>query len=126
MIQLIRKYIYKNRISILFGILVLGILLYSFFFASNQKVDSNNESFNEENNKSPDKELKIMESENVKDNEILYKDHSLKKLKSETEDNKNIWKKNLIFVLIIFLLLYSFPIPNNFFFIRTPFLISIN
>ena len=77
MIQLIRKYIYKNRISILFGILVLGILLYSFFFASNQKVDSNNESFNEENNKTPDKELKIMESENVKDNEILYKDHSL-------------------------------------------------
>ena len=91
MIQLVKKYIYKNRISILFGILFLGILLYSFFFASNQKVDFSKESFNEENNKIPDKELKIMESENVKENEILNKDDGWGKI--EGEDNKNISKK---------------------------------
>ncbi len=89
--QLIKKYIYKNRISILFATLVLSVLLYSFFFKSHPKVDSNKETLHEENNKSLNAELKIKKSET--DSEILQKDHNSKELKSEIEDNKIISKK---------------------------------
>ena len=94
--QIIKKYLYKNKISIIFLIIVIGILLYSFFFPLDKKVDSYTESFNEEKNKSINTEVKILENHNITNKQIINNDNISKELKAKTEDNKNISKKKKI------------------------------
>ena len=91
--QNMKKHIYKNRILIIFMIVVLSILLYSFFYDSNSKVDSNTESLFEESNKSLNTKLEEEDNDKLTDNQFLNKDNDEKKLKPEIKNNKKISKE---------------------------------